>query len=162
MKRIISLVLCAILCMSVFMTTASAATTYTDYTWDLSSKHKEVWFADVVYNGEIVGFGYLHYSPGGWFTKSKLETEYQNYDLPRTLGTNGGINVTVYSYQKNDSGSASDKYAWSDSDYNGGNSLGWISAISKLSGQSTYLTGYVKLATSSGTNTYYYRVYEAD
>ena len=163
MKRIISLFLCVILCISVFMTTASAATTYTDYTWDLSSEHKNVSYADVVYDGEIVGYGCINYTINSILylviLSYEVETEYQNYGLPRELGTNNGINVTVYAYIEDGSTSVSDKYSWSDSDYSGGNSLGWITALANIGkSQPTYLTGYVTLKTSSGSSTYGYRV----
>lgn len=147
---------------------ASAATTYNDFHYDLTSSHKDVWFADVVYNGEIVGWGYYHYDVGNkilfWQTdEADIETEYQNQKLPRTMGANEGINITVYAYISGDSGSDSQTYSWSDEYYRGGNSLGWISAIAEAKDRyATYLTGYVKITTSSGTNTSHYRVYDTN
>ena len=88
---------------------------------------------------------------------SRIETEYQNYKLPRTLGANNGINITVYSNITNGSVQDSDTAAWSDNNYKGGNSLGWIVSESTINaGKATNLTGYVKITTASGSNTSYY------
>lgn len=144
----------------------SAATTYKDFNdWNLEESHIEVWFADVVYQGETVGHGILHYSAGeeSWFgkiTNASISTEYQNYNLPRDFGSNNGFDVTVYAYGEGPSGYDYGTYSWSDQGYQGGNTLGWIEAdVGLFDLYPTYMTGYVKVTTPAGTDTAHYRIY---
>ena len=163
MKKFISIFITLSICLSLLILSANAATTYKDFTYDLSQDHKEVWFADVVYQGEIVGFGYLHYtvSSGWWIfaSNTKLLTEFQNYGLPRTYGENNGFNVSVRAYGRSASFSESEVFSWSDYENRGGSSNGWIEATVELgSEEATYLEGHVTVSTPSGTNTAHYRV----
>ena len=163
MKKFISIFITLSVCLSLLILSGNAATTYKDFTYDLSQDHKEVWFADVVYQGEIVGFGYLNYEAysSGWFGTgtTSIRTEFQNYGLPRTYGENNGFNVTVYAYGRSNSYTDSETYSWHDNNNRGGNSLGWIEANAYLGSEhATYLTGYVRVTTPSGTDTAHYRV----
>lgn len=162
MKKVVTIILICVFCFPYVTINASATTTYNNFTINMDFNKSNVWFADVIYNGEIVGFGYFNYdsgkSLGSWVIEdSRIETEYQNYKLPRTLGANNGINITVYSNITNGSVQDSDTAAWSDNNYKGGNSLGWIVSESTINaGKATNLTGYVKITTASGSNTSYY------
>lgn len=166
MKKFATFALIFAFCLSMIILPTSAATTYKDFNgWDLEESHTEVWFADVVYQGEIVGHGVLHYSAGSdhWLwgpTDASIRTEYQNYNLPRAFGSNNGFNVTVYAYGEGASGYNYDTYSWSDQGYQGGNTLGWIEADAGLfDPYPTYMTGYVKVTTPAGTDTAHYRIY---
>lgn len=164
MKKFAALALIFAFCLSMMILPTSAATTYKDFNdWNLEESHIEVWFADVVYQGETVGHGILHYSAGrtGWFGgDASIRTEYQNYNLPRDYGTDNGFDVTVYAYGEGASGYNYDTYSWSDQGYQGGNTLGWIEADAGLfDPYPTYMTGYVKVTTPAGTDTAHYRIY---
>ena len=164
MKKFATFALIFAFCLSMIILPTSAATTYKDFNdWNLKESHIEVWFADVVYQGEIVGHGVLHYSAGGtgWSGgDASIRTEYQNYNLPRAFGSNNGFNVTVYAYGEGASGYNYDTYSWSDQGYQGGNTLGWIEADAGLfDPYPTYMTGYVKVTTPAGTDTAHYRIY---
>lgn len=164
MKKFAALALIFAFCLSMMILPTSAATTYKDFNdWNLEESHIEVWFADVVYQGETVGHGILHYSAGSatWPSRdATISTEYQNYNLPRDYGSDNGIDVTVYAYGKGASGVDLDRYSWSDQDNKGGNILGWIEAEARLfDPYPTYMTGYVKVSTPAGSDTAYYRIY---
>ena len=167
MKKFATFALIFAFCLSMIIVPTSAATTYKDFNdWDLAESHIEVWFADVVYQGAVVGHGILHHSAGseGWWifggSDAIIRTEYQNYNLPRNFGSNNGINVTVYAYGEGPSGYDSETYSWSDQGYQGGNTLGWIEARAQTFDPfPTYMTGYVKVTTPAGTDTAHYRIY---
>ena len=68
MKKFAALALIFAFCLSMMILPTSAATTYKDFNdWNLEESHIEVWFADVVYQGETVGHGILHYSAGSYY-----------------------------------------------------------------------------------------------
>lgn len=158
MKRIITL-LCVVMLVSILSLPASAASTTKTLTADLDSSYSDTWFADVMYNGEIVGFGNSFYKkPWLWGDKT-VSTEYQNYNLGRTLGTNLGVDIKVYAYIKVGSSIVdSETYAWSYDSWNGGNSLGWILAGASTSRNNTVseVGGYVRI---TNTSTYYSDTY---
>lgn len=155
-----------ILCVVILTIASSAATTYKDFNHDLTTDYSEVWFADIVYQGEIIGYGYLNYIAGyeGWWIFGKdstVQTEFQNYSLPRNYGTSNGYDVKVYAYLSGGTLNASESGSWSDNDNKGGNTLGWISTEASIDNfTATYLTGSIRVTTPTTSNTYYYRVYD--
>lgn len=165
MKKFISFFAAIIFCVAILAIAPSAATTYKDFNYDLTSDYSEVWFSDIVYQDKIVGYGYLHYTAGygGWWIFGKdsvIQTEFQNYSLPRNYGTSNGYNVKVYAYLTDGTISNSSSGSWNDNDYSGGNSLGWISTETSIDNSTaTYLIGYVQVITPTTNNSYYYRIY---
>lgn len=140
-----------------------AATTTKNLTADLDSSYGDTWFADVMYNGEIVGYGNTYYKKPFLFGDKKVSTEYQNYGLSRKLGSNLGVNITVYAYINVGSSTVnSDSFSWSSNDWRGGSSTGWIQADASTSRGSSVsaVGGYVKITNMNNysSNTYNYKV----
>lgn len=159
MKKIIAMLFAVVMIVSIFALPASAVSTTKYLTADLNSSYNDTWFADVMYNGEIVGFGNTFYKKPWLFGDKKVSTEYQNYGLGRTLGTDLGVKITVYVYIKVGSSIVdSETYSWSDESWRGGNSLGWIQANASTSRSNTVseVGGYVKI---TNTTTYYSDTY---
>jgi len=163
MKKTIAMLCAAVMMVSLFALPTYAASTTRNLTADLDSSYGDTWFADVMYDGEIVGYGNSFYKKPWLFGDKKVSTEYQNYGLGRDLGSNLGIDIKVYSYIKVGSSIVdSETYAWSDNSWNGGNSLGWIQADASTSRSNdvSEVGGYVRITNTStySSDTYNYKV----
>jgi len=154
MKKHISLLFAFIITLSALALPTSATSTTKYFTADLNSSYSDTWFADVLLSGEIVGYGNTFYKKPWLWGDKKVSTEYQNYNLGRSLGQDMGIDIKVYSYIKVGSSIVdSTTYAWSSDGWQGGNSLGWIQADASTSRNSNVsaVGGYVRI---TNTNTY--------
>ena len=162
MKKFIALALTVLCCLSFMTVYSSAANLTRNFSIDMDFNQTGVYFADVIYDGELVGFGYFHYDSGKGLgslvlEKTRIETEYQNHELSRNYGSYNPVDITVYAYLEYGNKSDQDEYSWSDDGNKGGNNQGWITAEAIIDAKkASRITGYVKVKSASEENTYNY------